>query len=68
MSIILTDDELIRDDLKGIHSITEHLEKTMEEHPELMAVTDTYNDLEMTYQDVKKFDYPSCRRFTTFRC
>lgn len=53
MSIILTDDELIRDDLKGIHSITEHLEKTMEEHPELMAVTDTYNDLEMTYQDVK---------------
>ena len=32
MSIILTDNELIREDLKGIHSITEHLEKSIEEH------------------------------------
>ena len=53
MSIILTDNELIREDLKGIHSITEHLEKSIEEHKDLVAVTDAYNELEMTYQDVQ---------------
>ena len=53
MSIILTDNELIREDLKGIHSITEHLEKSIEDHKDLVAVTDAYNELEMTYQDVQ---------------
>ncbi|MGN1124757.1 MAG: AMP-dependent synthetase/ligase [Candidatus Gastranaerophilaceae bacterium] len=51
--MILTDVELIREDLKGVHSITEHLEKSIEQNLEFVAVTDTYNNLEMTYQDIK---------------
>lgn len=52
MSIILTDDELIRDDLKGVKSIFEHFEKSISKYPDYEAVTDEKHSIKMKYQDV----------------
>ena len=52
MSVILQDDELIREDLRGVKSTFKHFEQAISKYPDYYAVTDEKHNLNLKYQDI----------------